>query len=118
MNTEERLEQLRPKLDVKTSRRISRERTKEHLAELRESLAETRKMNRRAHCLFPVRDVVGAQVVEELNLPPDCRSYARAGIGNLWSGQKKACGRGRTKERAETRKQENKKESACIYGGD
>jgi hypothetical protein len=43
---------------------------------------------------------------------------ARAGVGNLRSGQKKACRAVEQKKGLKQENKKNKKESACIYGGD
>jgi hypothetical protein len=43
---------------------------------------------------------------------------ARAGVGNLRSGQKKACRAVEQKKGLKQENKKNKKESACIYCGD
>jgi hypothetical protein len=56
--------------------------------------------------------------VERLVRRPAWTASARAGVGNLAVGAEESLRRGRTKERAQARKQVSKKESACVRGGD
>ena len=49
---------------------------------------------------------------------PAVTASARAGVGNLWSGQKKACDAVEQKKGLKQENNKNEKESACIYGGD